>query len=202
MNIGVDLDDVMVDLVHPFLEFYNRKYKKSFSYEDIKSYNFWESGIGNTREEAIRFVEEFSDSDEFERIGLVEGTYEGISELKRSGEVFVITSRPIKFEDKTRRFLEYHFPFRLPVYFSTDFHGGEGKTKAGFTKKLGVDYFIDDCLKYATDCAKFCKKVLLFNRPWNHGSLDGNGNIIRINNWREILAHFDEIKREIVGRDL
>lgn len=42
MKIGVDLDEVIVEFVRAFLDFYNQKFDTNYFFEQWRTYNFWE----------------------------------------------------------------------------------------------------------------------------------------------------------------
>lgn len=194
MKIGIDLDDVVVDFFPSFLNFYNAEYEKNFRFEDINNYHIWEVGIGENKEEAIALVDEFYDSSWFEKIPVVEGAEKGVEELLRlDKKLKIITSRPLRFREKTNNFFKRYFSdLKLGIYYSSGLHQ-QGGTKADICKREGIDIFIEDCLKYAEECAENGVRVLLLDKPWNQ---EGNGKVERVYNWDEILEKINESKKE------
>ena len=65
MKIGIDVDDVIFEFLNSFLDFYNNKTGKKFLKEQFSSYYFWEI-TGETREEGVKLVDEFHNSDLFD----------------------------------------------------------------------------------------------------------------------------------------
>lgn len=184
MNIGLDLDEVITKFLEGFLEFYNRKFNSDYSVQDFDSYNFWDV-LGGTRAEAIKLVDEFHSTEAFDRLRLVDGAKQGIEKLAARNKLYVITSRPLRFKEKTNRFFSKNFadiPFQL--FYSNDFHGQSGLDKAELCLREKVEVFVEDNLEYALDCYRKGIKVCLFNKPWNQKG--GNG-LARANNWQEIL---------------
>ena len=98
MKIGIDLDDVVLDFFPSFFDFYNRRYGVNFKISDVTSYNIWEIGIGRTKEEAVSFIDEFYESDDYDGIPFVEGSREGLDELGRDNELLIITSRLTRYK--------------------------------------------------------------------------------------------------------
>ena len=185
-RIAVDLDEVIVDFIPAFLKFFNDRYGRNISFADITSYNLWESGIGETKEEAIKYVLEFCSTDSFTYVPLVRGSKEAINQLAGKYQVNVVTSRTEGLREKTDEFLRRHFPNTpLVVNYASDFYGGNNQTKAQICKALGVDVVIEDNLSYAFDCSKSGLIVYLLNKPWNQGILPEN--IKRVESWQEIV---------------
>ena len=194
MKIGFDLDDVVADFFPAFLRFYNQRHNQNYSLKDIISYWIWEVGIGKDKEEAIALVDEFHDSECYDDSPPVKGAREGLEELKQLHPVlYIVTSRPLRFREKTDRFIGNHFSeIPLTMCYSNDFHDGSGYSKADIGKNLGLDLFVEDCLKYGVALAKAGIPTLLLDRPWNQNG-QPLGNITRVYNWEEIVR---EIKQK------
>jgi len=185
MNIGIDLDDVIVDFFPSFLIFYNQKYRKKFELADLTRYHIWEVGIGRDMEEAIVLVDEFFYSEDFINMPLVTGAQAGVEELsKRYGGLVLVTSRPMRWRERTQSFIEHAFPkVPIEVNYSSGLHR-QGISKGQICKRGGVDVFVEDCLEYAEECAANRIRTLLLDKPWNQGS---NGNVERVYSWDDIL---------------
>jgi uncharacterized HAD superfamily protein len=199
MNIGVDLDEVVAGWCDGFIKFYNAKYGKDMKKGDFVRYNIWECGVGANQEEGWKFMEEFFYSDSFDEIKLIEGVREGLLELiKQKHNLSLITSRMLDTRPKTDKFLEkYLSDIPMSVFYSHTFNRNSdgkssGKLKSEICRDLGINYFVEDCLDYARDCARVCKGVFLLDKPWNQEYV--NGNIIRVNNWGEIVELIQKAK--------
>jgi len=191
-KIGFDLDDVIADCIPSLLEFYNRRYEKNLKFENIKSYNLWENGMGKTREDSVRIVDEFSE-EEIPRIPLIKGAKEAIESL--DGKIWIITSRHVKYKKATYDFVKKYFPMAEVIH-SGDFHGN-GIKKQEICKQIGIEFFVDDNYDYAFDCAKNGVNAFLFDKPWNWGK---NG-LRRVKNWGEILKNLNGVKNgEVFSR--
>ncbi|MBS3089871.1 hypothetical protein J4461_03270 [Candidatus Pacearchaeota archaeon] len=183
IKIGMDLDEVIADFVRTFLRFYNERYNKKVDYNDIRTYNFWENGVGENKKDSIRLVDEFHDSEYFDKIGLVEGTREFIYKIHSQEIIPIITARPHKYSIKTEDFLTRNLPRgTFEVLYSGDFHGVR-KNKADLCNETGVTHYFEDNLKYALEIAQRGITVLLPNRPWNQG--ETSRNVLRIKSWNE-----------------
>lgn len=185
-KIGIDLDEVVVDFVSSFLNFYNQKYKKNISINDLKSYDLSEVGIGKNIETSKKFVDEFFHNEESDRLSLVDGVRSAIIKLSLDHQLYIITARSIKYQEKTKRFIQKYFsktPFE--IIHSGDVYKEQGRTKADICNELDLIYFIEDHLKYAFQCSGISTRVFLLDKPWNQGAV--NGNITRVKSWEEIL---------------
>lgn len=191
MKIGIDLDDVVVDTLPSFVKFYNKRYGTSFRREDVTSYHIWEVGFGKTKQEAVKLFDEFYESPEFDDMSLVEGAHKGVLELARLSDcrLPIVTSRPLLYKPKTDSLIARTFhEISLPVYHAKDFHYGVNHTKAEICQSLKLDYYIEDCLAYAEDCAERGIHVFLLDKPWNQND-SLHPLITKVNNWQEILQH-------------
>lgn len=185
MKIGIDIDEVLVEFIKGYLSFYNSKYHSNFKFEDVITYNLWEV-LPISREQVFELQEEFYNSDSFDEIKLISGAKEGIIEIAKSNQVFVITSRPRSMKAKTDEFFKKNFKdLKLDVSYSGDVQNLNGKAKAEICKNLNLDLFIEDHVKPALECAEQGIKVFLFDKPWNQKI--SHENIIRVKNWEEIL---------------
>lgn len=184
MKIGIDIDEVLTEFVRGYLEIYEKKYGKKARFEDIFSYNLWES-LNITKEEAIILGDELYESELFRNIETVEGAVNAINFLGEKNEIFFITSRPEKIRSKTEEFLKKHFSFKYDLIYSGDFWGGK-KTKAEVCSELGVDFMVEDNEKYSKEIANKGIRVFMLDKPWNK-SCEPRENLFRVNKWQEIL---------------
>lgn len=183
MRIGIDLDEVIVELVKPVIDYYNNKYKTNIKYEDITSYNFWEHGIGRNRDEAITILDDFYDLPIFEKLPFINGAKSAIKILKDENSLSILTSRPLRYKPKTQTFILNNLG-DIATYYTTDFSKEEGLTKAEKAKQLNLDVIIEDNQDYALDCLNKGIRVFLLNKRWNKNA---DSRIERVYNWGEIL---------------
>lgn len=185
---GIDLDESAIDFINPFLSFLRRKHGININYNNLRTYNLWENGIGRNREEAVRLVDEFYSSSEFDSVGFIDGARENIIKLAEERRIYFITSRPLKTKEKTAQFIQRNLAETgAEVYHSGDFHSENGRTKAEICRSLRIDEMVEDNLEYARQCSRYVGRVFLLNRPWNQENANLNGKILRVENWQEIL---------------
>lgn len=187
MKIGIDIDDVIVDFLPSFINFYNERYNKNIRFEDMTSFFLWEVGVGTNRKDVIKFVDEFYDSENFYDMPLIAGAKEAINLLSKEHEIYIITSRPIKLKEKTIEFFKINFPdIDLKIFFSKGIHH-PGDTKSEISKRLGLSIFIEDNYIEGFDLKR--TKVFLMNKPWNKDFSDDK--IIKTDGWSEILENLN-----------
>jgi uncharacterized HAD superfamily protein len=185
MKIGIDIDEVVAELTKKYIGFYNEKNGTDFKFENMYSH-YLEEPLNTTEEKIVELMFKFYETEDFNNLDLVEGAKELISELSKNHEIFFITARPPSVKEKTRFFLEKHFPdVSLNIFHSGDLHGKK-KTKAEICLDQGIKFLIEDHHDYALDCARKGVKVFLLEKPWNKNYED-HPNIIRVNHLREIL---------------
>src|SRR3989339_709596 len=96
LKIGIDIDDVIINFIKPFLKFYNEKFKDNKNFSDC---------IKITKEKEFILIEEFN-CKKFHELELIEEFKNKINFLFKNYEVFFITARPLSIKEKTERFFE------------------------------------------------------------------------------------------------
>ncbi len=192
MKIGIDMDEVIVELLDSVIEYYYEKTGKRFPREDFKTYD-WGEIWGITMEEAIKIAHEFHDKSTIQDEKPLDQAVESMSSLlKENDEIYVITARPIKYRKKVEDWIKHYFhDSPIQVISAGDFYGNT-LTKAGICKKLGIKVILEDQNHIALDCAKNNIKVLLFDKPWNK-KLE-HENIIRVSGWIEAMKKIKSMK--------
>lgn len=190
MKIGIDIDEVLCEFVRGYLSFLKeRGYDVEF--DDIFSYNF-EDVLGIPRQRVVELINEFNCTVEFDNIDLVSGAKEGVGILKKKFDTHFITARPLHLRGKTEIFLKERFGMGSDkLFFSSDAHGGDMKTKDEHCKNLGIDLMIEDNGEYSMNYARNGIKVVLFDKPWNQGVC--HENIIRVDDWGECVKVVEEM---------
>mgnify|MGYP006286362713 CR=1 FL=1 len=187
MRIGVDLDEVLADYLNAVLKYYNFTKGTDLKWEDFFSYDFWKVW-GGTVEEMIDELYAFYQSSYFKSMGLVKGAKEGIAELRKDNELFIITSRQDDISEVTRNWVEENFPGVFAgVYFVNNYsRTGQRRTKVEVCDQLKIEVLLEDQTKYALECVSDNRKVVLFDYPWNQ-ELDQREGIYRVADWPEAI---------------
>ncbi len=192
MKIGIDLDEVTFDFLGYFLNYYNKRFGESKKPSDIKTYKFWENGIGKDREDSVSIVNDFFRSPEAYSMPLLKAAGEVIFELSRLHDVSFITARPIWTRAQTQEQLKRALGREQDLHYSGDFHKGQGKSKLEICSDLGAKVMVDDSMDFLLECAKSGVVGLLYTQPWNR-EVVLNGNPKRVNDWYEVWREISKL---------
>jgi uncharacterized HAD superfamily protein len=190
LTIALDLDEVLAEFFDALLKYHYKKTGKLYTKQDFPKWEWWPL-LGETKEQAIKNVDEFHESHSLEDISTIKGAEQAIKELSKNNELIIITSRPIRFKEKAESWIYHHFKNKINVINAGDFHKGQASTKAEICKELGIFILIEDSPQTALECADAGIKVILFNYPWNKALL--HKNIIRVNNWDEAMRELNKL---------
>jgi len=185
MIIAVDLDDVLADTLHHFIEFHNKKYKTKLKFEDFKSYALHDI-IGLTEEEEAKRLELFDKSKFFEALKPIPYSQEAVAKLSKKHKLIIITARTKNVEKRTIKWVKAYFPRIRDINFISSSYMGFVKTKAEVCKEIGADIIIEDKKSFIFECAREGVKVLLYDYPWNK-DVKENSLITRVSSWKDIL---------------
>jgi len=190
LKIGIDIDDVVLDFVPSFINYYNLRFDSKIILGDVNTSKIWEifgldkSGFGS-------ILEDFHETDFSKKMPFITNVKEGLEKLKEF-DLQIVTSRHNKNKEVILEWFRKEIPnFNIPLLFSDDFYGGTS-TKAQICKKLEINILIEDNPVYALDCAENGIKVLLMDKPWNQTC--EHENILRVKDWKEILEKIGGLK--------
>lgn len=185
--IGIDCDDVTVDFINPFLQFYNIKNKSNFNYDQITTYNLWEI-FGCTREESIKIVREYYRTTGFDNLPVNEEAVKTLNSLDKIANRFILTSRYAEAIPKTRELFARTFPeMQLPIEFAGEFQEIP-ISKAEVCKRKKATHIIEDNAHYALQCAETGMTSFLITRPWNKNA-EKHQNVIPINSISDVISY-------------
>lgn len=194
MNIGIDLDEVVGDTMNAIVAFHNEKYGTTLRKREFSSYRFWEIW-GGTRDEAIRKMYDFFETDHFKNINPVFGSLHALEWLKKDGhKIFLITGRQNHIIKKTEEWIERNFPGVFDgLYFANSYNLTVApRKKSDLCKELGITLLVEGDMDYVKECSEAGLATLLFDQPWNQGDLPPNTK--RVFSWDEIVAEISKGK--------
>ncbi len=189
MNIGYDVDGVVVEMMHPMVEFLRRQEIIVPRYEDTFTHDLtrvWQC----SREEVSRRIGLFYDSSEFKELSPIEGVARTFRNLFPPHTAHGITARPSHVKDTTLGFFGKHFQNYGEVHHLGHHGDGSltGRTKGEVAKELSLDLFIEDAPANALDVASQGIPVLLVSRPWNVNFELPQG-VTRVSGWNDVLDY-------------
>ena len=199
MIIGLDIDEVLAELLEAYLEYNNKRFNTRAQKRDMFSYSFREV-FGYSEEENQKRVLDFFKSEYFQNIKPVKGAPEMVAQLAKEHQLCIITARTKVIREETEQWLLKHFSDSFHcINLTNQWHGvGEKQLKSEIGKREKIDILIDDSLHHARDCASEGIYVLLMdiNYPWNQVSEKLPENIKRVHSWEEIVEEIDRYGRE------
>ncbi len=188
MKLGIDVDNVVVDLHKGFFDFYNSNFSPPMNFNAFEDY-YLRTFLELTKEEELALWNEYHDSAFFDKVPFIEGARDAIEFLRRENELFFITARHSSWKEKTNRFFRDNFG-EVNIIFSGDVYGGQSKDV--ICSNLGVNILIEDHKEHSKEYAEKGIKILLLDKPWNKGV--EHENITRVYTWQEILTKLGEMK--------
>ncbi len=156
MKIALDVDGVLADIVHVWLEEYNRNYNRSVQKDEIQQWDFWK-GLGYDK---YRFYEELSKcwARWAEVPAMEQDLGSAVGRLNSLGSVDIVTARDPASTPFVKQWLE-HNGIRYNEYVAVM----RGRDKAN----LDYDIFIDDSPPNITSIVSQGKRALIYDQPWN-----------------------------------
>jgi len=191
MRIGIDLDDVLVDSLPHYLRAFNQRFGFTIDLADA-AWRMFRKYPQIPRQEIDEFFSELIEGGFFTSRPLLPGAREAMERLADDGHhLFIVTGRSPKDEAITRNWLNQ---VGLARHFSGLVHQGiepVGRYKSEAASELRLDLFIEDELAVAIAIAEADIPVLLYDRPWNQGTLLDH--VRRVRSWTEVLTHIVEL---------
>jgi len=149
MRIGIDLDDVISDLLSELIDFYNKKYDDVAVREDIFTWDFFPKEIH----------ENFASSGGYKNLKLIPEAKELLAFLNSIGEVSIITIRNEEYREETVKWLEENLH---GLYKKENLYLTSGN-KIEVCKKIGIQLLIDDSLRFTKQVADKGIYAILFD---------------------------------------
>jgi len=141
MIIGCDIDGVVADYMGTFLKYFNIKYKRSITKENLNKWAFWEQEeLYVTKDQFLSAMDDFNEYRMWQSIEPHECAREALCSLDSGMNcIFYITTRPLGSERATLKFiLRNGLPIR-GIYFCS-----EDNEKVSVAKQINASVVIDD----------------------------------------------------------
>lgn len=188
MRIGVDFDDVLIDMNGALMRFHNETFGTNYSIRELQTFDL-EKIWNCTRLEMTERMRLFYRTHDPRAVTPIQGAVEILNRLKADHSLFIITGRPHSVEEKTRATMAHHYPGIFKEVHFTNFFAERtaAKTKAQFCRELGIELFIDDHHGWSHQIAEAGIDALLFDAPWNQEPIT-HEKVKRIRHWDEVHA--------------
>lgn len=196
--LAVDVDEVLYPFTEEFFKYYNQRYGTSLSSVDLKSSEYEET-LGLSIPETTKRIAQFLAKSHQINPKPLQESQEAISKLSKLFDIYVVTARDSRFEDKTILWLDRYFKDMFIDVHSIGYRINykERASKATVCKQIKAKYIIDDSLENILDCSAEGIKGLLFgNYPWNKANKLPD-NVIRVNNWNETTSYLFKEEQKV-----
>ncbi len=115
-----------------------------------------------------------------------------IAELHKKYKIVAVTSRTVKWIDKTKEWITKNFPEVFDDIVFVHHDDNDGRTKGDACVEAGATWLIDDNYEHCNSAVDRSVTALLFgdygwNRKFHKAQM-----IHHVKNWREVLEYFDE----------
>jgi uncharacterized HAD superfamily protein len=177
MLTAFDIDGILGNCGDAINAFHNAMFGTNLKYDDITHYDLWRVWKCSQLE-GKRRIELFFDSHYFDEMLPYPEMKKVVRGYANKGRAITITSRPMRVEAKSNKWVKTHYPKDFYTSHHTgDKYDGRGEcrypNKAVACKELGVDLLFEDCIETAIEVAKAGTDVMLVDRPWNRYTPDG-----------------------------
>jgi len=169
MRIAIDMDEVLADPIHKFIQLYNRDHQVPLDLIIKPGTEIFQNVPAEINQKWFEYINE---KGFFRDLPVIDGAVEAVQKLQENYEVYIV-SAAMEFknslEDKFD-WLQEHFPF---ISWKQIIFCGE--------KIVDVDIMIDDRIKNFVD---FKGRPLLFTSPHNILITEYE----RVDNWKQVLT--------------
>lgn len=169
MRIAIDMDEVLADPIHKFIQLYNRDHQVPLDLIVKPGTEIFQNVPEDINQKWFEYINE---KGFFRDLPVIDGAVEAVQKLQENYEVYIV-SAAMEFknslEDKFD-WLQEHFPF---ISWKQIIFCGE--------KIVDVDIMIDDRIKNFAD---FKGRPLLFTSPHNVLITEYE----RVDNWKQVLT--------------
>lgn len=170
--IGVDVDDVTLELVSAWLKKYNTDHCDTLTESDIKSWD-----IGSYTKIGHRMYDYLKDPNLYAKVRPVKNSFLGVQTLRNMDfRVIFITSSSIE-----QSGVKYNL-----LYNTGYLNRREDYFEATDKSLIKCDYLIDDRPENVIEASG---TGIVYTREWNK-SLKG---YLRVNNWNDIITYFSMV---------
>ena len=181
--VGLDVDDVLLDLVPRWLEEYNAAYNDSLAPSDITAWEFYQF----TKPECGKKIYGFLQPEMYEHVGPMEGAAEFVQAIRDRGHTprYITACGDPKKHKRHRAFANAKWDALIQYGIAQD---GELLLPGQDKSRAPVDMLIDDRVH---NCTEFRNGMsVLFTQPWNRWDTRHE----RADNFTEALALIDYYK--------
>lgn len=202
MRVYVDCDDVITNTGDMFCRVADEMFGIRLPYERITDFNIQKSfSLSDEQFHALMF--EVHEPQNLGTLEEIQGASDTLNSWVDAGhEVEIVTGRPFRTYDITRKWLDAHNLSRLKLI-HVDKYGVEKyyDTARGITLDEFYTYKYDYAVEDSPIALNHLEKInigraAVINRPWNKESKFPSENFVRCMNWKEVADQFEDFRRK------
>lgn len=182
MNIGIDIDGVIADSLQTWVRELNRRFNQKKTVQEIITYQF--EKVYNVSWAEMNDFFRTNQQLLLSNLAPVSQAGKYLRLLKKNHQIHLITARPNLFRKLTEKWLSEH-QITYDQLIMTDF--GD---KTQYCRYADIPLVVEDSLENAVSLVENGIRVILFDAPYNQGSLP-NG-IVRREDWRQVYRTISE----------
>lgn len=168
--IALDVDEVIVDIVHSLIDFANSKYNLDVKVDELSKYGLY-NYYPIKNEEYIDFLYEYYKTSKFKNLIPRDDALEFIPLLHELGEdveIDLITSRMGSDAiEATNLMVEQYFSKQIRNTFFAQPANNKYGPKRDLLKNIKANVFVDDYLENIRDAFGICDLIFIMKQPWN-----------------------------------
>ena len=186
--IGVDCDDVVINLVPNWIKMYNEDYDDNLDVNNITEWKI--DSFVKCGDEIYDYIHSTPDFNIYNHCEPIKGAWKGIKKLRKMGFRIIYVTASNRMDSKYD-WLEKH-----------DFLDKRENFVHAYDKTLiNMDILIDDRWENIQEFIQDPnKRAILFEKPWNTSKKNNYDEVdnryVRKNNWKEIVDYFHTLKKE------
>ncbi len=193
--IAIDIDDVIAANASAFVAYSNEKYGTNLTIDDYQEH--WAEIWKIEHSEVLHRATEYHASGYIATYSVIDGAYAALKQLAERFTIIAVTSRRNSINQLTHEWIEKHYPAIFQDIIFCGFFDSEQPnihlTKGDVVKNIQASYFIDDQLKHVSAVAENGIHSLLFGDYFWNKSDALPSNIIRVQNWEEVIEYFQNL---------
>lgn len=182
-TILCDIDEVVNNLIEKILEKYNEKYNDSLTLNDITEYELAKF----LKPECVNVFKEFCSDSFLFSLDVQPKAKEIVNELMENYNFFFVSSKYPSHVKITDEWLKHHFE----KYDSSKLVICKNKSL------VHGDILIDDCIanfQTSNNKESSVKYNVIYDRPWNRGTIEDNVKTFRVHGWSEIKRLIEKLE--------
>jgi uncharacterized HAD superfamily protein len=183
MKIAIDIDGVLLDIIIPYIEFFNQRHNTEYKKTDVTNWDFYKDWNVDEDEAFGIFYEIYENT---MSVPFIDETAPNImKKLHKLHDLYILSARASQYRSQIIEKLDFHNIKKDSHYIELIlvYH-------KPYDLKINepFDVYVDDNPNLAKSIQKTHDKyLLLYDQPWNQ-EIENVNNIFRVYNWNDIYT--------------